>query len=327
MRLENIYFALMLMFMFCFSSVAHAAPAIRIDDAVWNAGIIVSGKTYEKTIAIENAGDELLVIEKIEECCGFFGEIKGNMRLAPGEKVPLLLRLAPFKFVGELKAEMFVLSNDPSQQKYSVFALAQVVPSNHALGELKASEIDLGVLDVRDRVPFAVTIRNVGNVPLTMRQVERPAVVGETGYRPQIEPGKEATLTFEYIPKASGPIDEKISFVSNDALNRVLEFRIKGYVSKEGISSRALSIYPIMGEVVYDVIKKVYRYEFTMKNEGPVSVHIAGAESDLEHTRLEYDEFVSSGKQINFTATVPLNHAKQGTHHITLQLRLPFEIQ
>lgn len=308
-------------------SVAQAAPAIRIDDAVWDAGIIVSGKTYEKTLVIANAGNEPLIIETIEQCCGFFGEVKGGMRILPGETAPLQISIAPYQFVGGFSAEMFVVSNDPAQPRFSIFAAAQVVPSKHALGEIKVAEIDLGVIDVRDRVPFAITIASLGTIPLAVRQVDKSALVAETGYRPEIPAGGEATVTFEYIPRRTGPIDEVVSFVSNDTLNRVMRVRIRGYVTSKETSGRGLSIYPIAGQAVFDVIAKVYRYEFTIKNDGPTGVFIEQAESDLANVKLDYEKNVYPGKPVKFTATVPLSQVKNGLHHITLQVQLPFEFQ
>lgn len=307
-----------------FFSLAEAGPAIRIDDPVWNAGIIISGKTYEKIVSIENVGNEPLVIEKIEECCGFFAEVQVGMRLLPGEKGPLLLRLAPFQFAGDLRGEMFVLSNDPNVPKLAVVARAQVVPRQHALGELKVTEVDLGVIDPRDRVPMAVKIGNTGNLPLVVRQFDLPAVVIGSGFRPEIAPGEEQAFSFDFIPNKVGPIDEKIGFVTNDALNRVLEFRIKGYVSDTKVSGRGLSIYPLAGDTVYDVVNKVYRYEFSIKNEGPESIYLPGAEVDLQQVKLDYKKFISSGETMKFTATVPLNQATSGMHYIILQVRLPF---
>lgn len=300
---------------------------LRIDQSTWDAGIIVTGKTYEKSLVITNAGNEPLIIEKIEECCGFFGEVKGERRLLPGESSPLQLTLSPYQFIGGYNGEMFIVSNDPNQPRVVVQATAQVVPSQHALGEIRTGEIDLGVIDVRDRVPFAVSISSLGNIPLAVRQVDKSALVSETGYRPNIPPGSEATLTFEYIPRTVGPIDEVVGFVSNDALNRVLKVRIRGYVSDKVTSGRSLSIYPLIGEVVYDAASKSFRYEFTIKNEGSTGVYIGKAESNLDNVSMDYEKFVNPGKPVKFTATVPLRHAKTGTHQIILELHLPFEIQ
>lgn len=308
-------------------SVALAAPALRIDQATWDAGIIVTGKTYEKSLVVTNAGNEPLIIEKIEECCGFFGELKGGARLLPGESSPLLLTLSPYQFIGAYSGEMFIVSNDPNQPRFAVQATAQVVPGQHALGEIKIAEIDLGVIDVRDRVPFAVSIGSHGNIPLAVRQVDKSALVSETGYRPEIPPGSEATITFEYIPRTTGPIDEVIGLVSNDALNRVMKFRIRGYVSSKVTSGRGLTIYPIAGEVVYDAASKAFRYEFTLKNEGPTGVYIGKAESTLDNVTMDYEKNLTPGKPVKFTATVPLGQAKTGTHYIILQMGLPFEIQ
>lgn len=50
-------------------------------------------------------------------------------------------------------------------------------------------------------------------------------------------------------------------------------------------------------------------------------------ESNLDNVTLDYEKNVSPGKPVKFTATVPLSHAKNGTHYIILQMRLPLDIQ
>ena len=106
-----------------------------------------------------------------------------------------------------------------------------------------------------------------------------------------------------------------------------MKFRIRGYVSSKVTSGRGLFIYPIAGEVVYDAANKAFRYEFTIKNEGPTGVYISKAESTLVNVIMDYEKNVTPGRPVKFTATVPLSQAKTGTHQIILQMHLPFEIQ
>lgn len=324
MKKRIVFLALLLLGFFC---SAQAAPILRIDEPVWNAGIIVTGGNYEKTVTVENAGDEPLIIEKIEECCGFFGKLNGGTRLLPGEKASLVLRLAPFKFVGELKAEISLVSNDPQRPRYSILALGQVMPKAYALGELKEQEIDLGVLDLMDRVPFKVRILSSGNIPLEIRRVEKPATVIETGSRPTVAVGAEGTLTFEYSPINQGPIDDKITIVTNDARDRVMVVLLKGYATRGRVSDHALCFYPVGKKAPYDVVRKSFRYDFTINNLGPVGIEILKTESSLSGVQLEVPKYVGPGAAAEASVNIPLEAGVAGKGFIYLQLAIPIEVQ
>lgn len=310
-----------------FSCAALAAPNLEVSDSVWDAGIIVTGGSYEKKVIITNVGDEPLVVENIEECCGFFGKVEGRSRLLPGETASLSLSLHPFKFVGDLKAEMFIISNDPKQPRYSVFAKAQVVPKDHALGALKEREDDLGILDQAERMPFRVRILNSGNAPLEIRQVETPQTVTETGHRPVVAGGSEEVLNFVYTPTQQGPIEDKISIITNDALRRVLVFQVKGYVSRGRVPDHALCIYPVGKKAPYDVMNKAFRYDFTINNAGSVGIEILKAESSLPTLQLEVPRSVGPGTAAEATATLPLKEGTVGKGFIYLHLAIPVEAQ
>lgn len=258
-----------------------ATPILTVEDPVWNVGIIVDNQGYEKTITLTNTGDELLEIERIEECCGFYVSLEGNRRLLPGETAQLKLTVSTFKRVGDLHAEAYLYSNDPVNPRYSIFALGQVVPKEHALGELLQGSHDLGVVALEDRLKFSVRVRNVGNVPLKIHKAEKPSTIIEITSRSAVAPGEEADLLFEYVPGRSGPIEDRLVLSSNDALNRALTFHLKGYVSRSGVSDHALSIQPVGKMVNYDPQSRGYPYRFMINNGSAQDVEILKVESSL----------------------------------------------
>lgn len=275
---------------------ALGAPVLVVDDPVWSLGIIVDKQGYEKTVTIENAGNEPLEIEKVEECCGFYGTIEGDSRLLPGEKAKLKLTVSTFKMVGDLRAEMFLVSNDPVTPRYSVFALGQVVPKRHALAELAEGVFDLGVVDPRERVSFKIRVRNGGNEPLSVKQVEKPASVAEVGAPPTVPAGEARELAFEYVPARPGPIEDRLTISTNDALNRTLTFQLKGYVSKGALSDHALTIYPVGKIVDYDPKSRAFSYRFTVSNQGGQEVEILKLESSLPLAAKRFPDRVGPGQ-------------------------------
>lgn len=309
-----------------YSGAVSAAPIIKVEEPVWNVGTIISGNLYEKVLAIENAGDAPLIIEKVEQCCGFFGKLPGRLRILPGEKASLRLELSPYQMVGGLDGKIVLFSNDPASPQFSISAVGQVVPKLHALGELKERVVDLGVVDLHDRVAFKVRIANTGSVPLEVRQVEKPATV-EIGARPVIGPQMEETLVFEYSPAKLGPIEEQMTIITNDTLGRVLVVQLKGYVARERGSDHALSIYPIGKKTSFDVMQKAYRYDITVSNQGAVEVEIVKVESSFTGMTTNLPEQVRPGEAVEGKVFFPLSPGNAGRGYIYLQLAIPTEIR
>lgn len=310
------------------TSLAQAAPVIKVDEAVWNVGIIISGKTYEKVVVVENAGNEPLIIDKVEECCGFFGTLPAGLRLLPGEKAELKLSLAPFKMVGTLRAEIFLLSNDPAQPRFAVLALGEVVPAVHALGEVVSHEVALGRIGMRDRVPFTVRLRSAGNAPLEILRVDKTDTVIEKGSRPVIAPGTEGDLHFEFVPRQSGNIDERLTIVTNDSLERSLEVQLQGQVLSEYVAEQAISIYPPGGVVPYNVTEKSYRFDFTVSNRGPMQIEIPAIESSIQGARIDVPRIVAPGEAVKGSVTFANGPAAApNSGWIYLQLAIPVELR
>lgn len=320
------YFAGLLLF--CSVCLAQAAPMIRVSEPVWNVGIIVNGKTYEKDITVENRGNEPLLIEKIEECCGFYGVLPESLQVLPGGKTNVRLQLSPFQVVGDLKAELFLFSNDPAQPSLSILATGQIVPAKHALGELTTPVIDLGRNGLRDRVPFTVRLKNSGNVPLEILSIAKPVAVVETGSRPVIAAGAEGELHFEYVPRQSGRIDEMIDIVTNDALQRSLPVQLTGQTLREYVSEQAIAIYPAGGAVAYDVMEKAYRFDFTVSNRGPLGIEIPMIESSIQGAKVEISQQVAAGESVKGRVVFPHGAAAApATGYIYLQLAIPIELR
>lgn len=305
-----------------------AAPVLKVDEPVWTAGIVVTGKTYEKKLMVENAGDKPLILARIEECCGFFATLPEKVKLLPGEKTELLVRLAPFKMVGDLRAEIFLHSNDPVTPRFSIFALGSVVPPVHALGELVTSVIPLGRFGMRDRVAFKIRLRSVGNAPLEVTQVDKNPSIVEVGLRPTLKPGEEGDLSFEYVPRGSGPFEDRLNIVTNDALERTLEVQLQGQVMQEYVGEQAISIYPGGGTVAYDVMGKAYRFNFTVSNRGPVQIEIPAIEASLQGAQVDLPRIVAAGEAVKGSVTFANGaNAAPASGWIYLQLAIPVELR
>lgn len=312
------------------AQIVLAVPRLQVIEPVWNVGMVVVGVEQNRSFEIVNIGDELLVIEDVEQCCGFHGKLE-TRRLLPGEHTKLHVRLKPVKMVGDLLAEIFLVSNDPKLKRFPVTAVGSVLPTRHALGELVSGGdyVDLGVMLPGDPVAFSIRIKNVGNEPLRIARAEKGKNVHETGARLVVLPGEESDVPFRYVAERSGPIDEQVVLVTNDALNRTLQVPIKGYVAKDWLPDRAVVIYPVGIPAHYDAVRGTYRYEVVVENRSGSRIELGSFSSSLPQGEGQVGGGVESNQKATVAVTYPVSILQNGpvSDQPVLQIILPTEVR
>jgi hypothetical protein len=311
-------------------ALAAAAPILRVAEPVWNVGQIVAGAEQRHSYVVENAGDEELIISEVDQCCGFLGTLE-QTRLLPGARTQLNARLKQTKMIGNLHVELVLVSNDPQQPRTPVSAFGDVLPAQHALGELllPGEFIDLGVMPPSTGVPFVVRFRSVGNEPLQIVGVDKGRHVLENGVRPVLAPGSEGELTFRYLREEPGPIDEEIYLVTNDPLNRTLPVRLKGYVHQDVLPRDALIVYPVGVATGYNPELGGYRYQVRVENRSARPVELLPPATSLSTIASSGGAMVPPKQQGTAYVTYPLDLLRGGPvdGRIYLQLVLPVELR
>ena len=301
---------------------APLAPSLQVDDPVWTAGVLVTGSFREKPVALRNHGSAPLVIEKIEECCGFHAKGQFPLTIPPGGQVTLPLELNLFKMIGDLNAEMTVVSNDPQHPRFPLMAVGHVVPKVYALAELPGRRLDLGLVEVGARAPFVLRVANPGNAPLVPRAIEKGGAVSEAAPLAPIPAGGSGDWSFVFVPRGPGPIEETLAITTNDALNRTLSVQLRGYVVPPAEERHGLLIYPVGQAATYDVERKGYRYDFAVRNHGTRRVQLSAGEPSLPGVSVSLPAALEPGEEQPARAIIPLNATANGTFELRLLLPL-----
>ena len=301
---------------------APSTPRLHVADPVWNAGVLVTGSVRERPVELANTGAAPLIIEKIEECCGFHAKGQFPLTIPPGGQFSLPLELNLFKMIGDLNAELTVVSNDPRHPRFPLMAVGHVVPKVYALAELTERRLDLGLVEVGARAPFALRVANPGNTPLVPRAVERGGAVSEAVPLAPIPAGGSADWSFLFVPRGPGPIEETLVVSTNDALNRTLSVQLRGYVVPRNEERHGLLISPVGQAAPYDVERKGYRYDFTVRNQGSRRVLLSSGESSFPGLLLELPASLDPGEERPARAFVPSAATATGTFELRLVLPL-----
>jgi hypothetical protein len=301
-----------------------ALPNLWSDDQVVDLGVIVTGGRYRQTVQIENGGVSPLLLEGVESCCQVSAKLAGTV-VPPGEWVALELEVYPFKFVGELRADVIVRSNDPRFPEYPVHVKALVAPHEYALAEMAERVFDLGVVQLSDRVHLRPRLRNPGNAPLSITNVTVPFSVQDAGSRPTVFPGEEHELIFFYRPQQVGPIEERFTIGTNDAFGRPITIVLKGYVDRQRVPDQAFAIWPLGQMAKYDAASMSYRLNVTVRNGGGREIRLEEATFSVPVASVDIDRTLPAGESVEGTITIPLNAGVAREGYLLLNVAIPIE--
>ncbi|MFC1463005.1 DUF1573 domain-containing protein [Verrucomicrobiota bacterium] len=103
-----------------------AAPKIVCQNSEWKFGTVGRDELLRHTFVIENQGDSELRIKKVQMCCGASHKLAGTT-IAPGTNTTLDVSLLLTGRSGQLRKNIYILSNDPRQPYYALRLSGNVV--------------------------------------------------------------------------------------------------------------------------------------------------------------------------------------------------------
>ena len=85
--------------------------ALRLDEERYDFGKIVQGTVVEHVFKFTNAGDDTLVIDRVESTCGCTAAILSSSRIAPGESGEVKVTFDSHGKMGSISKPVLIHSN------------------------------------------------------------------------------------------------------------------------------------------------------------------------------------------------------------------------
>ncbi len=103
------------------AACANPAPQIVVEPTSQDLGVRPQER-IELAYTVRNAGDALLIIEKVSTSCGCTEAELDRTEIPPGETAQLLVSLDPIEddLFGDVKRVIYLRSNDPDAPEVSV---------------------------------------------------------------------------------------------------------------------------------------------------------------------------------------------------------------
>lgn len=226
MRLIHYSLTLILLMLSCLS--AFAAPDLQVKEPRFDFGEVTQGDKVPHVFEFVNAGDENLVIEKVQSSCGCTAVLLSEKVIPPGGSGELKASFDSTRFRNNISKTIYLYSNDPVNPVLQLHIKGRVLETI----AIEPAQVHFGSISAKNTVVSSVVLRNMGKKRLSLGEprstaAELVARMSETSF----DEGDEVTLELRLTPKPD-------------------QVRFSGYVlvTVEGLPKKELRI-PVYAEI------------------------------------------------------------------------------
>lgn len=211
---------------------------IKFRDKKVDFGKVVQGEVLTTQFHFKNAGDSVLVIDKIKTSCGCTAALASKDKFQPGEDGDLKVTFKTRGYSGKVSKYIYVYSNNSNASRTVLTVTADIeVPPGPKI-RLERTSADIGLILKGEEIQTETLIRNTGERELEVTFSHRNARFYQKGKelkRPlKIASGKQKEVNIHIqSPVQAGALREYILLKTNDPLRPNLSFYIRGYVVTE----------------------------------------------------------------------------------------------
>ena len=168
---------------------AGRGPVLKPVEKKWDFGRIKKGQVREKTFEIRNAGDEELVIKKINTCCDYTLGALSAWKIPPGKKAELtLISDTTRKRAGVDTKSVTIASNDPANPVLKIRVYSEIVAG--------------APVEDPEKPGSAASGRELAELFTSMSPADLYAAKGADGKTVILDVSEECEFRYKHIPHA-----------------------------------------------------------------------------------------------------------------------------
>ncbi len=169
-----------ILILLCVSFFAFPGAVLKFKTTTVDFGKVDEDKKAEFNYEFENAGDSLLVIEKVQPGCGCTTAGLEKKEYKPGEKGVIPIKFDAHGYSGRVTKNIRVTSNDSQHPSLQLKLTGEVVLKNFSYPQMEEENIDFGDIKIGKEYTRELVITNIGNVDLEMIEMfHSPQIVPE----------------------------------------------------------------------------------------------------------------------------------------------------
>lgn len=229
---------MVLVFVLCLPAAEPQAKAPRVEfrEVDWNFGRIKQGEVVIHEFVFRNAGNAILIVNKVSTSCGCAAALVSQKKIAPGQEGRIKVTFDSKGYSGQVAKYIYFESNDPKNPRLELVITALVETGPAPRIELEPYNLDLGLVLEGETSEARIKVRNSGQLELVF-DIDNPDFVFMVGERKirfpyKLPAGREIELKAQ-LPVRQGRTGLQREYVlikSNDPARPTQSIFISRYV-------------------------------------------------------------------------------------------------
>jgi len=209
-------------------------PVMVLPEEKWDFGTLEQGQVARKTIEVKNAGTADLLIKFVRSSCSAcVGNVPDVAPIAPGQSGKVVLTFYSKGLEGPQNKTVYIHGNDPENPYKTVTVVGTVRAGPRGEIRVAPEQVDVGLVVRGKECVRALTVRNIGKAPLTIKEITGSELCTVTNIpKEPIGPGEQAEIKLSLdTAKLKGLIREVIVIQTDDPITPMKTVMIVGYAS------------------------------------------------------------------------------------------------
>lgn len=237
MKNKGLVLFLVLAGLFSSSGLALAAkePMIQFQEEKWDFGKVKQGDILSHEFVFKNVGEAPLSILRVRTSCGCTAALVSEKKIEPGKEGRIKVTFNSGGYAEKIVKSIYVDSDDPNRSNLELLVSAEIeVPPKPKI-KVDPYNLDLGLLLEGEELRGKVTIKNEGELELSVDSAREKATFLRAGkplsFPLKLASGKSVEVELR-IPSQNrtGLIREYVLLHSNDPVSSTISLYLSGYV-------------------------------------------------------------------------------------------------
>ena len=215
-----------------------APPKIQFKEETWDFGKVKQGEVLIHEFVVKNIGEAPLSILKVRTSCGCTAALVSEQKIAPGKEGRIKVTFNSGGYGEKVAKSIYVDSDDPARPNAELTIVAEIETPPQPKIEIDRYNLDLGLLLEGEDLQTKISLKNVGELELTVDCSKERASFFRGGkpvsFPLKIAAGKSVEVEVRVPPQNKmGLIREYVLVHSNDPVRSTISLYLSGYIITE----------------------------------------------------------------------------------------------
>jgi len=223
------------MILFAVSGALAAKSKLVFEKTEIDFGETNPGKVVDVEFKFANAGDETLIIKKINSTCGCTVPRLLKKEYKPGEKGVLPVKFNSRGYNGNVSKSLTIDSSDEDNPHITLKIKGKVILKDFARAEISTTHLEFKEVGIGKEYTQKISIKNTGTIELQVLEITHSPQLHLIFDKITVMPGSEIDVKIVYTPLAVGRFANFLRFRTNTYQRTTSIVKVTANVNKKKV--------------------------------------------------------------------------------------------